>query len=200
MTDTDRRGFLRGGLKAALVGTGGLPLPWQGGGALALPDLGIAAMVPVKSVPLPVSAECLALREIIERQREHYRRKHQSRSCEVTSAEWRAMAEQYSALADVVLARPVTTWGQASEVAEIAWRYHDKAWGPAPNYFSRYYSPPVLEGTLEALTIASGRDRMGQRTRSPNAVLIDAVLSLGGGERNDPDDWSANLYRERESA
>ena len=191
MSDTDRRALLRGGLKAALAGAGGLLLPWQGGGAFALPDLSNAALVPVDAVPLPVSAECLALREIIERQREYYRRQHRSRS---SQPEWREMAIEYSALAQVVLARPVTSWGQASEVAEIAWRYHHKAWGPAPEHFADYYKPPVLEGTLEALTLASG-DQSGKHGRSPSAVLIDAVLTLGGGQRNDPGDWRANLYR-----
>ena len=75
--DLDRRGFLRGGLKAALAGTRcGLLLPWQGGNAFALPtDLGTAADLPVRAMPLPVSKECLQLREIIERQREFYRKR-----------------------------------------------------------------------------------------------------------------------------
>jgi hypothetical protein len=129
MTDTDRRGFLRGGLKAALVGTGGLLLPWHGGNAFALPtDLGAAAELPVRTMPLPVSKECLKLRQIIERQREWYRRSAADRGLAVNSREWRALAAEYAAVANVTLRRPIATWGQASEVAEIAWRYHDKAW------------------------------------------------------------------------
>jgi hypothetical protein len=53
MSDTDRRALLRGGLKAALAGAGGLLLPWQGGGAFALPDLGKAALVPSPTARSP---------------------------------------------------------------------------------------------------------------------------------------------------
>lgn len=186
MSETDRRGFLRGGLKAALAGTGGLLLPWQGGNAFALPtDLGAAAGLPVRATPFPVSKECLQLRHIVECQREYYRRKYASHSCETTSPEWRAMAAQYRAIADVVLARPITTWGQASEIAEIAWRYHQKTWthdGQQPERLVLAHNPETL-------------DRPVRGRPSATALLIDGVLALAAGERNDPDDWNASQFR-----
>jgi hypothetical protein len=66
--------------------------------------------------------------------------------------------------------------------------------GTSPDHFASFYDPPVLEGTLERLTLASGRHSNGEHRRDSKAVLIEAVLSLGGGQRNDPDDWSAGLY------
>jgi hypothetical protein len=184
MSDTDRRGFLRGGLKAALAGTGGLLLPWQGGNAFALPtDLGAAAELPVRAVPLPISKETVQLREIIERQREWYRRSHADRGLAVNSREWRALAAEYASLAGVVLKRPITSWGQASEAAEIAWRYHEKVWD--------------WNGEREWMTLANAPycgDRSG-RFPSAASVLIEGVLALAGGQRNDPDDWNANQFR-----
>jgi hypothetical protein len=184
MSETDRRGFLRGGLKAALAGTGGLLLPWQGGNVFALPtDLGAAAELPVRTMPLPVAKETLHLREIIERQRDWYRETPADRRHNIGNREWQALAAEYAAVADVILRRAITTWGQASEVAEIAWRYHDKTWR--------------WDSEREWMALANAPycgDRSG-RFPSSASVLIEGVLALGGGQRNDPDDWNANRFR-----
>lgn len=182
MSETSRRAFLRGGLRAAL-GTGGLLLPWQGGGALALPDLAKAALVPVTAGPFPVSAETIELRRILARQYEVHlmqfdgepygRRRTPS---DHRDRLWRECAEEYKKVASVVLDRPVASWGQAVEIAEICWRVHPKVWfGEEPG---RTFGSLTLQGYQKHST-ADFYSR-------PMPCLIEAVLQLGGGERHAP--------------
>ncbi len=65
MSDTDRRGFLRGGLRAALLGTGGLLLPMQGRTLLSFPNAAGLPDIPVIAQPFIPSPELLELRRIV---------------------------------------------------------------------------------------------------------------------------------------
>ena len=156
----DRRTFLRSALTAA----GGLLLPFRGTGALAL-DLA-APHVPVSAVPLPVSATTRELRHIkhvlhdINVQGRAYREGALSR-------EWWETFRAYDAEAEVLLSRPVRSWADCVELAEVCWHTHWKG---------RY---------------ENGRVRL--EPRRPDCIaerarinLIEGVLALGGGQRFDP--------------
>lgn len=192
MIDQTRRHVLRNGMRIALgtvAGAGGMLLPLSGGNAIELEDQGAQYLGVVR--PLPVSPECLELRAIVGRQRHLVR---VSRTSRLSSfQEWRdaylRMSHEYTAIAETVLARPVTSWAQASEIAEIAWRWAPKAWQDDIGLEFPRDRPGLLEGTMDTLTMASGRHRAGSPEKIPHAVLIEAVLTLCGGERNDPNDF-----------
>jgi hypothetical protein len=169
----DRRGLLRGGLQAALVGAGGLLLPWKGGGALALPDLAEAARVPVTLAPFPVSAELLELRRLKRRLVElkavptqhaledHFARHESDRA----AMRWfEVMYGEYWPIAQSIAERPVASWGQCVELAEIVWD-RKKKWRIDNNV-----RKPHHHGDTDHIL----------------ATLVDGVLTLGGGERFDP--------------
>ena len=129
MSNTDRRSFLSGGLRAAVATAGGVLLPMRGQAfafaePLALPD------VPIMAGAFSPSAELLQLRHIIELQRvagelridtEGLPRGHRGR-------EWVRCQDDYEHLAGAVIERYPKSWADIAEVAEIAWRAHPKAW------------------------------------------------------------------------
>ena len=170
MSNTDRRSFIRGGLRAAL-GTGGLLLPWQGGGVLALPNLGGAPQVPVTSGPFPVSDETLELRRIVER------RRHINA---MEPGDARSLARitrmlEYQDVANVILDRPVSSWGQVAEIAEIAWCCTPKVW------YGR------MPGQTYGMLDLDGRQNrnVAHWHLSPAPCLIAAVMQLTGAPRLD---------------
>lgn len=185
MTDLSRRTMLSGGLKAALGAAGGLLLPWQGGGAFALPDIGRAAGVPVSTGPLPVSAETVELRRIMARQHEaHMMGCSTDEAYELRKRLWRKCAEEYAATSRAVLERPIQSWGQAVEIAEICWRYHPKAWAGPPGYNGVPRDGLVADWAV--LSLDGAGMRRGGNHLSPVPYLIEAVLKLGGGQRREP--------------
>src|SRR5262245_42635921 len=120
--EPSRRTFLRFG--SALAAAGGLLLPFSGGGAIALPDIGEAANLRVSQGPLPVSADLLECRRLLEEcaapdlfvrpslsDRENERRKQR----------YRTLRGDYNLSAYRILSRQVRTWSDCAEVAEIAW-------------------------------------------------------------------------------
>ena len=197
MSDFSRRTMLSGGLKAALGAAGGLLLPWQGGGAFALPDIGGAAGIPVTTGPLPVSAETLAMRSILARQYEvHLMPCSPHGAYELRNRLWRECALEYKALARVVLERPVQSWSQAVEMAEICWRHYPKVWVGPPTWEQRgtrgvlalQERAPVdrwARLSLEGAGVRRGSDDPLSPLQ-PFPHLIEAVLTLGGGQRREP--------------
>ena len=180
MANPTRRALLGAFLGGA---SSGLLLPWQGRGGLILPDKAAVAKLPVIVGDLPVSAECAALRQlrremVVERcpwqgvpvrelddpiktaEREANRRRHW---------EFRARHEE---LTRAMYARPATTWSDCVALAEIAWHWAIKD----GNELSCY------RGTGRLSLHVPKNDLYGAAT----AYLVDAVLSLGGGERFDP--------------
>src|ERR1700682_1243424 len=69
MSDTDGRGFLRGGLKAALLGTGGVLLPMEGRSLFSFPNIAALPDIPVIAGGFRPSPETLELRRIDEMRR-----------------------------------------------------------------------------------------------------------------------------------
>lgn len=155
----DRRVFLRSALTAA----GGLLLPFRGAGALEL-DL-TAPHVPVSAVPLPVSSTTLELRRI--KHALHEIRQRQVCRDGSLSDEWRETVRAYDAEAELLLSRPVRSWADCVELAEVCWHTHWKGWDE------------------------NGRVRLAPRwpdciAERARISLIEGVLSLGGGQRFDP--------------
>ena len=176
MSDHSRRALLTGGLRAAL-GAGGLLLPWQGGGALALSD--VVADVPVVSGPFPVSVETLALREILARRAALYARHHRTQAeredCEVAQI---LNQFEYAETANKVLDRPVTSWGRVAELAEIAWACWPKVWyGPEPGMSGRL--------DLDGRQYRGCHDHNASR-QAAAAQLIHAVVTLSEAPRFSP--------------
>jgi hypothetical protein len=125
MSEPARRVFLRSAL-----GAGGLLLPWRGSGALALADPGAADRLPVMAAPLPVSEECLEVRRIVRAMIERPR----TSEYVAINREWRALRRLYEPWGEAILNRLALSWSQAVEIAELAWHWYPKAWGPAPGY------------------------------------------------------------------
>ena len=194
---TNRRQFF--GTLGKALGASGLLLPWAGRGALALPaDLGKAAQLPVTAASLPFSKEALRLREI---RRELHAIHLKGRGDvygegENTQAHkydrWRSlMVEHYCPIAHKITARQAPTWADCVELAEIIWQSLPKE--------DRLCSSPedptweYLEPT-GALSVAADDTRMGDSAFTSGAyhcrhaivALVEAVLTLGNGERRDP--------------
>jgi hypothetical protein len=146
---------------------------------LALPDLGQAGELPVVPAPLPVSAAALELRRLRSALRETRRIKDREESERV----WYALMAQYRETGTVILNRPVRSWSQCVELAEMAWHMHMKEWGPLPRC--------DLTGHLEGITGECSRASLHTAhprgfSARPIPSLIEAVLTMGGGQRGDP--------------
>jgi hypothetical protein len=138
-----------------------------GGGALTLADPAKAGSLRVTRGDLPVSPDALLLRSlkrdlsVIQRR---MNRDDDTYSYRDADRDWHAIIqEQVTPLEARMLARPVATWADCVELAEICW------WGVAHR---RSLNGDVARGTLS-------------RTDACD-VLVDAVLSLGGGQRSYP--------------
>jgi hypothetical protein len=151
-----------------------LLLPWRGSGALALTNADAVADLPATLRPLPVSSGALALREI----------KQQLWACHVQphsharSLEWTELMAGYVAGAEALAARPAASWSDCVELAEIAWHLSPKESQTTPERGHQWI--PRLS--------TNGRDQsyVTRSSQRVNVALIEAVLTLGGGERFDP--------------
>jgi hypothetical protein len=163
----NRRQFL--GTLGRIVG-GGLLLPVAGKGALSFADAAKAAELPVAVSPLPFSAECLALRSL---KRDMLATRLAGDRNDERGATVRAEHYlRYLSLSDAIAARP-PTWTNAVELAEIAWHW-------APKRQLRDLGDDGPSPWTTTLRDAGNPTRGGA-----SAALIEAVLTLGGGERFD---------------
>lgn len=181
MTDFSRRSILRGGLRTAL-GAGGLMLPFAGSKALTFAEPAAAAELAVIQTSFPVSADLVRYRAML---REHEEWRLEATIARAFSHEPPAvLAEEvgqrrslYEGQAGAIMARPVQSWGDVAELAEIAWE-------AAPKH--RVWSGPDPDETR----LATGHWNYGRYVEDfsmiANAALIEAVLSMSGGERYDP--------------
>ena len=151
------------------LGAGGLLLPWAGNGALALPaDLGSAAHLPVSKVAPTFSAEALRLREL---------REVMFRVNGKQSATWSACTDEYGPLLTAITDRPKPTWQDVVELAEEIWRVLPKEEIPNAN------GSDIHTG---ALSVSPAEWRTGAyHCRHQLVALVEAILTLGHGERRD---------------
>jgi hypothetical protein len=187
MSDTDRRGFLRGGLKAALLGTGGVLLPMEGRSLFSFPDAAAMPDIPVIAKGFTPSAECLKLREI---KREMFRHRIdpsiQSLSYEEQCRQHRALWSHYNTAASTLHRRPATTWAHVSDLAESAWFHAQKEEVEVGDPDWRYHE---YTGQLARQTRNDSVWRSWSSSSDATAsyaALIEAVLTMTGGERYDP--------------
>lgn len=161
-----RRQFL--GTLAKSLGTGGLLLPLSGG-AVSLVEPAKAAALAVRPTALPLSADALLLRSLkrdLRRCQDDLRDPHTAYSNADCGRDWRdLMCGQVKPLQARMLARAPASWADCVELAEIAW------WGIAH------------QRSLAAFVKEGGRPRIDSDETDPKVALVEAVLSLGGGER-----------------
>jgi hypothetical protein len=159
-------------------------LPWQGGNALALPNLDKLADVPVTAGPLPVSAELLRVRRIIAKQHEVYKQQHDPGiPREKREKAFAALRHEYEAVATIILDRPVTSWGQVREIAEIAWTEYPKEWALPADWEGRDDLDNASVLVLEDPTTHFNAGIHQRFALKAMARLIEAVLTLSGGSR-----------------
>ena len=156
-----RRTFLRSTLAAA----GGLLLPLTGSGALAL-NLD-APTIPVQPVALPRSALAVELQQI------------RAVLCEIrsrndisTQPAWSAAMDAYVDAIERLCAMPTMTWADCVTLAEVCWHKEYKTEGADGRWRLANRHQPSTRG-LFAFTEARHR-------------LLEAILTLGNGERVDP--------------
>jgi len=177
----DRRQFL--GTLGKALGLGGLLIPISGTGALALPaDLGKAAGVPVRATALPISREGLQLRELrravhaVHLGSQSTHRERLERAIRYHAL----MVDDYGPLAMSVTARAQPTWADCVELAEICWQGLAKEW--------REETDDRDGGYTGALSADGNAPRPGRQCQEAIIALVEAVLTLGNGERFCP--WS----------
>jgi hypothetical protein len=158
---SNRRQFL--GTLGKALGAGGLLLPWAGKGALALPaDLGTAARLPVTATALPFSSELLQLREVRRGLRRCWLHQHNYPGTSEYSTAWRdLMQDRHTPLAERIAQRSPATWTDVVELAEVCWEHVAHRRSLRADGIAPWLHPH--EAASEA--------------------LVDAVLTLGGGER-----------------
>ena len=185
---SNRRQFLSTLGKA--LGAGGLLLPLQGKGPVALANgLDEAARLPVSAAPMPFSSEALRLREI----NRALHQLHLTEYSEARSRKWRSISvDYYGPTVHAIAARTARhnpTWADCVELAEIIWRALPKETRVARD------APPdwPYEEETGALCMSDKTQghTMGFRSgaywsRAAIVALVEAVLTLGKGERFDP--------------
>lgn len=186
MENISRRSLLR--LSGYL--TGGLVLPLVGTQALALVNPGQTESVAVAPVAMPVSNELVKFRSHARvfanlRRQTWAKYRHslpQFRSeQEIVDTIIKPESRRVEAQAAVILARPVTSWADVGELAEIAWlaaQKDDCPVGPRTGQLKRGIwrrrgSDPYDFVHEDVLSL------------NATAALIEAVLTMTGGQRFD---------------
>jgi prolyl oligopeptidase PreP (S9A serine peptidase family) len=145
----------------------------------ALPD------IPVIAKGFAPSAECLELRQI-KRELTASHLAQEQLGYEESNRRWAALWHRHDAVAQVLYDRPVRTWSQVSEFAEIAWLHAQKEEEEMGDPSWRY---SVNTGRLARKTESNSNWRGWSSCSSATAsyaALIEGVLTLTGGERYDP--------------
>ena len=185
---SNRRQFLGNLLKGL---TGGALLPLAGGGAVSLTDPAAAAALPATLGPMQLSREALQLRELRRELHRLYMRPHS----EARDMRWRAlMTEHYRPTADAIASRPNPTWADCVELAEAIWQtlqkehaYYRRRDGEVGYRETGALAVPLLhaDGNLYSF-IGHGFSNSAYWCAPQIVALVEAVLTLGKGERFDP--------------
>ena len=170
MRNIPRRLFLRSALTA-----GGLLLPWGGKHALAVSDPDAAAALPVCEEPLPISDKGQAMRQLRRQLAEVHARPHS----QARSAEWFHLMLAYTEGATALADRPVRSWIDCVELAEVAWHLSPKAQRASDGEWLPHLRAGVHGTTVGFFHAAPSAERA-------SAALVEAVMTLGAGERLDP--------------
>ena len=183
---SNRRQFLS--TLAKSLGAGGLLLPSIGNGALALPlDLGEAARLPLVPAALPVSPEALRLREILAGLHAKYLRSRYVEHDPLDHAHWYlTKRDEYRPLAATIAARPNPTWQDVVEMAEVLWTSLPKQDRSVP---VRGAPNEWCFETTGAICVEGDGTRFrgaAWQTSAIIAALVEAILTLGNGQRFDP--------------
>lgn len=187
MENISRRSLLR--LSGYL--TGGLVLPFAGTKALALINPADAEAIAVRPTTMPVSNDLLQFRSLT---REYIRIRHDTWEDWHTGARsWESQqaavdesitpaVRHYEAAAMAIVARPVTSWADIGELAEIAWAVAPKDMCPV-----RERSGELQRGYWRRRDPSNPYvwDHHDDLRLSAQAALIEGVLAMTGGHRFD---------------
>lgn len=172
----NRRGLLTSLGKA--FGAGGLILSSGRAGALVLPsNLEAAASLPLSSAALPVSADLIELRGLVDDQHA-FRLNSRGRQTLGTHHEYYTRSLEIRDVSDRIAEREHKTWADCVELAELCWHIMPK----------EHDRPGFYEGSpLGQLTRNPRQVHIGAfHCAAPLVALIEAVLTMGNGERRDP--------------
>jgi len=164
-------------------GAGGLLLSGSRAGAMALPlDIGPAAQLPLTISKLPVSPDHQRWRAMMDElhamsvaQRENVLAGRPNRIEPIERCPWYQTSVAAGDVASRIFMRPDPTWADCVELAEICWRFLEKEWDPKSGRTNRLAAFSKHQSDLSHTTL-----------RCATAALVEAVLTLGNGERRDP--------------
>jgi hypothetical protein len=175
-----RRGVFRlGGL------AGGLLLPFAGGKALSFVDMTEAAKFDVANAAFPVSRELAVFRHAAEGIVEWCNigaAKNAKMPVTKFIVQLRAREEARNTAAHAIWSRPVQTWGDVADLAEVAWQYALKEEDFGANRLGRNPTGR-LQQIDSRFTAETGDVRLAEHAA---AMLIEGVLTLSAGRRYDP--------------
>lgn len=177
MTSTLNRRSLLTTLGKAF-GAGGLILSSGRAGALALPtNLDAAASLPLTTAALPVSPDLIEWRGLVDGQHA-FRLRTRARQTLGTHHEYYMRSLEIRDVSDRIAAREHKTWADCVELAELCWHIMPKE-NDCPGFY---------EGNaIGRLTRDQTQVHIGAfHCAAPLVALIEAVLTLGNGERRDP--------------
>lgn len=191
MSDLSRRSILRGGLRTAL-GVGGIMLPFAGTKALTFAEPAAAADLAVIETSFPLSRDLIRYRAML-REHEEWRLDATIARCfsheppSLLAEEVGLRRRVYEDQAKTIMARPVHSWGDVAELAEIAWQAAPKR---------QELIGPDSDRTCLARGFWNRCEFIEDFGMVANAALIEAVLTMSGGQRYDPtaafnDRWRA---------
>jgi len=117
----------------------------------------------VTAAPLPFSPECLQLREI---------KRALAALPNVHDGRWgRMIVGEYRPAGDRLCARPVRSWTDSVELAELIWTFWQKDTRDCDGL-----DRPTDRLSASPLNVPA----------APVVALVEGILALGGGERFDP--------------
>lgn len=157
-------------------GAGGFILANGRAGALALPaNLDAAASLPLTTATLPVSPDLVRWRGLVDDLHAWHRTTRGRPHVSAYSDEWRARSMVIKDVSARIGEREHRTWADCVELAEICWRALPK---------EGYWTDEEITGRLsrDPKEVHIGAHHCAEHL----VALIEAVLTLGNGERRDP--------------
>lgn len=162
-------------------GAGGLILSSGGAGALALPvNLEAAASLPLVPTALPVSAQLIQWRALVDDQHA-FRLRNTGRQTLASCQEFYMRSEVIQDVGEQIACREHRTWADCVELAEICWRIMPKEETPNP-LGDKYVGTPIGRLARDSSKVHIGAYHCAR----PLVALVETVLALGNGERRDP--------------
>lgn len=162
-------------------GASGLILSSGRSGALALSaNLDAAASLPLVPATLPVSPELVHWRALVDDQYA-FRLRMRGRQTLASCDEYYRRSMVIRGVNEQIAGREHRTWADCVELAEICWHIMPKEEAPSP-LGPKYAGEPTGRLNRDPDLVYVSAYHCAQ----PLVALVEAVLTLGNGERRDP--------------